>query len=102
MRSVVRESSGEVVRLAEAWIWQLSARCRDMDPAVFFHPDGERGRARKERQQFARAVCADCPVMSQCRAHALKFPERFGTWGGLSEDERCTSLRGRARAAGGE
>jgi WhiB family redox-sensing transcriptional regulator len=74
--------------MAEAWSWQLAARCRGEDPSIFFHPDGERGRARKRRQRRAKDICAECPVAAQCRQHSLAFHERFGTWGGLSEDER--------------
>jgi WhiB family redox-sensing transcriptional regulator len=75
-------------RAAEAWTWQLHARCRGEDLSIFFHPDGERGRARKRRQRRAKDICAQCPVAAQCRQHSLSFHERFGTWGGLSEDER--------------
>jgi WhiB family transcriptional regulator, redox-sensing transcriptional regulator len=75
-------------RTAEAWDWQLSARCRGEDPSIFFHPDGERGHKRKRRQRRAKDLCNECPVAIQCRQHALTFHERFGTWGGLSEDER--------------
>jgi WhiB family transcriptional regulator, redox-sensing transcriptional regulator len=77
---------------AEPWDWQLSARCRDEDPSIFFHPDGERGHAKRRRQVKARAVCAECPVAAQCLQHALTFQEQFGTWGGLSEDERVKLL----------
>jgi WhiB family redox-sensing transcriptional regulator len=56
--------------------------------ALFFHPDGERGRERRRRQELAKKVCAECPVVAQCRAHSLAFEEPFGTWGGLTEDER--------------
>ena len=56
--------------------------------ALFFHPDGERGRERRRRQELAKKVCAECPVAAQCRAHSLAFEEPFGTWGGLTEDER--------------
>jgi WhiB family redox-sensing transcriptional regulator len=33
-------------------------------------------------------VCASCPVIQQCREHALAVQEPYGIWGGLSEDER--------------
>lgn len=82
----------QLAREAEAWTWQLSARCRCEDPAIFFHPDGERGRDRKRRQQQAKAICAACPVAAKCREHAFISNERFGTWGGLSEDERGSLL----------
>jgi WhiB family redox-sensing transcriptional regulator len=79
--------------VVDVWSWQVNALCRDTDPAMFFHPEGERGRARKHRQQKAKAVCAKCPVVAQCREHALRFGEDFGTWGGLSEDDRDLSHR---------
>jgi WhiB family redox-sensing transcriptional regulator len=78
-------------RLAEHRSWYLSARCRTEDPSVFFHPDGERGHARRRRQQQAKILCAQCPVLSPCRHYALSFGEQFGTWGGMSEDERRRS-----------
>lgn len=76
---------------AEAlWSWQLRARCRNEDPAVFFTKEGERGVAVRRRQQRAKAICAQCPVMRECLAHSLQHDEQFGIWGGLSEDERRT------------
>jgi len=36
----------------------------------------------------AKAVCAQCPVLAACRAHALAVQEPYGIWGGLSEEER--------------
>ncbi|EUA07200.1 transcription factor WhiB family protein [Mycobacterium xenopi 4042] len=30
---------------ADIWDWQLRGLCRGVDSSVFFHPDGERGRA---------------------------------------------------------
>lgn len=76
--------------------WHVAARCRDSDLALFFHPDGERGHDRRHRQLLAKQVCAECPVMTQCRTHALAFEEPFGTWGGLSEDDRSRLLPERA------
>lgn len=77
---------------AEAWDWQLSALCRGEDPNIFFHPEGERGHARRRRQRRAKALCDLCPVARQCLGHALKFPEPYGIWGGSSEDERIQRL----------
>lgn len=74
--------------MEEAWSWRVGARCRTEDPSLFFHPDGERGKARKNRQQLAKEICSECPVLEQCRQHSLTFQEAFGTWGGLSEDDR--------------
>lgn len=70
------------------WQWQLSAACRD-DSEMFFHPQAERGFRREERDAAARAVCAGCPVLPQCRAHALANREAYGVWGGLSEDDKA-------------
>jgi WhiB family redox-sensing transcriptional regulator len=36
----------------------------------------------------AKTVCAACPVIQQCRQHALAVREPYGVWGGLTEDER--------------
>jgi len=44
--------------IAAAWEWQLSASCRQVDPALFFHPQGERGPARALREVAAKGVCA--------------------------------------------
>ncbi|ALG14806.1 WhiB family transcriptional regulator [Kibdelosporangium phytohabitans] len=74
--------------VVEQWDWQLQGNCRGQESAVFFHPDNERGPARRMRQARAKQVCHDCPVLMQCRQHALKTREPFGVWGGLDEDER--------------
>ena len=74
--------------VADLWEWQLDGACRRVDPSVFFHPEGERGPARRNRDAAAKAVCATCPVVAQCRAHALQVREPYGVWGGMTEDER--------------
>ena len=68
--------------------WQLHGLCRRENPDVFFHPEGERGPARRNRDLAAKQVCAVCPVLAQCRAHALQVREPYGVWGGMTEDER--------------
>jgi WhiB family redox-sensing transcriptional regulator len=86
---------------ADIWDWQLRGLCRGVDSSVFFHPDGERGRARMQRERRAKEMCRQCPVMAQCRAHALEVAEPYGIWGGLSETEREFLLKrdiGRTRS----
>jgi WhiB family redox-sensing transcriptional regulator len=76
------------VPVADVWEWQLDGSCRDADPQLFFHPEGERGPARRKRDQAAVAVCAGCPVIDMCREHGLSVREPYGVWGGLTEDDR--------------
>jgi WhiB family redox-sensing transcriptional regulator len=78
---------------ADIWEWQLQGLCRGVDSSVFFHPDGERGPARLQRERRAKEMCRRCPVMAQCRAHALEVGEPYGIWGGLSESERDLLLK---------
>ncbi len=80
---------------SEIWEWQLHGVCRGMDSEVFFHPEGERGPRRARREANAKALCATCPVLLSCRAHALAAQEPYGIWGGLSEQDRDDILRGR-------
>lgn len=75
------------------WDWQFAGACRHAEPAMFFHPEGERGRARRRRAADAKAICARCPVLRQCREHALTSREPYGVWGGLTEEERAESPR---------
>ena len=72
----------------DAWEWQVDAACRGMCSSLFFHPWEERGPARERREAAAKAICRQCPVVIECRIHALAIPERYGIWGALSEAER--------------
>lgn len=85
--------------MADEWEWQLHAACQGYSSSVFFHPDGERGSARAHRASRAKAICASCPVIEQCRQHALAAHEPYGVWGGLTEEERRQVWRTRAHAA---
>ena len=89
----------EITRLpgpvADLWDWQLEGACRDVSPEVFFHPEGERGSARRSRDSAAKEVCLGCPVLVQCREHALRVREPYGVWGAMTEDEREAFYNGR-------
>ena len=78
----------------EVWEWQQQGACRGSDTELFFHPEGERGPRRANRETAAKAVCSACPVLLACREHALSVREPYGVWGGLSEHEREESYVG--------
>ena len=83
----------------DLWEWQFDGACRQADPSLFFHPEGERGAARRRRAEAAREVCASCPVLRQCREQSLTAREPYGVRGGLSEDERAAILSRPVRQA---
>ncbi len=86
---------------ADVWDWQMRGSCRGLDSAVFFHPDGERGRARLQREMRAKEICRSCPVLNQCRSHALRVAEPYGIWGGMSEADRELYVRQTRRRIAG-
>ncbi|EKA62520.1 WhiB family transcriptional regulator [Janibacter hoylei] len=81
--------------VADLWEWQFEGACRETGSESFYHPDGERGAARRLRDAAAKEICSSCPVIAACRAHALAIREPFGVWGGMTEDERQVVLAGR-------
>lgn len=74
--------------LLSDWEWQERAACRGMNSSVFFSPPGEKGRARRTREERARRICGSCEVIEACAAMALDYKERYGVWGGMSAGER--------------
>lgn len=86
---------------SDFWDWQMQGKCRGLESSVFFHPEGERGRARMQRERQAKQVCAECPVLMQCRSHALSVDEPYGIWGGLTESERNLMRRRNPRRLAG-
>ncbi|MBV8933040.1 MAG: WhiB family transcriptional regulator [Kutzneria sp.] len=85
--------------VTENWDWQRLGSCRGADSAMFFHPDSERGGARLAREARAKRVCMSCPVLRQCREHALTVQEPYGIWGGMGENERREVISDRRRRA---
>lgn len=74
--------------------WRLRSACRDENPELFF-PHREDGPWAAQVAE-AKAVCARCPVQSECLQSALETRQDTGVWGGLSESER-RSLHRRVR-----
>ena len=81
--------------IQDAYEWQYEGACRGNDPETFFSPDAERGPRRRRREAAAKALCAVCPVVTQCLEHALSVREPYGVWGGLTINERDSLLQRR-------
>ncbi|WP_338889313.1 WhiB family transcriptional regulator [Rhodococcus sovatensis] len=86
--------------LSSNWEWQRLARCRSMPVSIFFPPRGLRGHTLRYHEEEAKAVCALCEVVEECRQHALACPEPHGVWGGLSAAERVDLCQREGSAAG--
>nr|WP_206320091.1 WhiB family transcriptional regulator [Streptomyces zingiberis] len=77
--------------------WHAEAVCRRDEAGLFFAPSKEPTAARLSREEAAKRVCARCPVLVECREHALLQPEPYGVWGGLTAAERRVVLARRRR-----
>ena len=77
--------------------WRAEAACLGEDTGLFFAPDGERETARIRREDRARALCAGCPVTSDCAAFGAT--ERYGIYAGETGDERRARRRRELRRA---
>jgi WhiB family transcriptional regulator, redox-sensing transcriptional regulator len=66
--------------------WREFAACVGEDPELFY-PVGEDGPALLQIAE-AKAVCARCPVLAECRDFALGTGDDFGVLGGLTPAER--------------
>jgi WhiB family transcriptional regulator, redox-sensing transcriptional regulator len=69
-----------------ALAWRDRALCATSESPDDWFPDHgrqpERVRLRVER------TCAACPVRAECLAYAVENGERYGIWGGMTEEER--------------
>jgi WhiB family redox-sensing transcriptional regulator len=81
-----------------AWVWQLQGSCRGQAPEIFF-PDDHATRDRRRQENLAKQICRQCPVLEQCRDHALRTPEPHGIWGAMTAQERARVQMGRRSSA---
>jgi hypothetical protein len=57
---------------------------------------------RRAQEERAKRICRDCPVIAECREHAVRTPETYGIWGATTPRERAGSITAnRGEAAGG-
>ena len=55
--------------------WHSGAACRRDEAGLFFAPSKEPTAARLAREEAAKRMCARCPVLLECREHALLQPD---------------------------
>ena len=88
-----------VVDAADQHDRQEQAACRDYDNVLFFGPDqGESEIEKQAREARAKVVCQSCPVAEPCLEFAMETNQKYGIWGGLTDKERASLKRRRARA----
>ena len=73
--------------------WYRRAACRNSDTNLFFPKRGD-----ITPVTAARAICATCPVKTECLQYALDTVEMAGIWGGTTERERRRLRRDRPAA----
>jgi WhiB family transcriptional regulator, redox-sensing transcriptional regulator len=66
--------------------WQETAACYGLDPEIFF-PTTE------EEAGLALSYCGMCGVREVCLAWAIQNGERYGVWGGTTEQARRRLIR---------
>jgi WhiB family transcriptional regulator, redox-sensing transcriptional regulator len=66
--------------------WQERAACYGLDPEIFF-PTTE------EEAGLALSYCGACTVRDICLAWAVRNGERYGVWGGTTEQQRRRLIR---------
>ena len=66
--------------------WRGLASCARHTPDLFL-PAGETGLGGTQIA-MAKRICIGCPVRQECLDYALVSNQRFGIWGGLTEEER--------------
>jgi len=76
--------------------WAAQGACQRSDPELFF-PVAPAGPAAAQIAQ-AKDVCATCQVRQECLEFALESGQKFGVWGGTTEDERRALRRRRLLA----
>jgi WhiB family redox-sensing transcriptional regulator len=73
--------------------WLDHAACAGMDGRAFY----ANGKHAREQVKAARRICNICPVRAECAAWAIQTGEKWGVWGGMSQ-QQLRQKRRRLRA----
>ena len=68
--------------------WRDAASCRGICVETFYPLPND-----QVTTQRALTICSLCPVRTPCRRYALSRKERYGIWGGLTEQTREAIMR---------
>lgn len=79
----------------DRWSWADRGNCQGQ-PEFFFNEEDDAKGLRRDKENMAKEICQECPVLVQCRQYAMAARELYGVWGGLTESERH-KLAGRLR-----
>ncbi|HVF52249.1 MAG TPA: WhiB family transcriptional regulator [Actinomycetota bacterium] len=82
----------------EALEWQEEAACNAYENVVFFGEEGESELEKQAREHRAKSICHRCPVIEPCLEFAMETNQKYGIWGGMTDKERASLKRRRARA----
>jgi WhiB family redox-sensing transcriptional regulator len=77
----------DCVVMADPLTWCNRAACRGLDGGLFYPVDDLGRHIPNYVPDSTAAVCADCPVSSECLEWALAH-ERDGIWAGTSKEHR--------------
>lgn len=66
--------------------WE-KANCQNVGTNAFYMQDDEEASKRLAKTEYARAICAICPIQTECLTYAFKH-ERYGMWGAMTARER--------------
>ena len=72
----------------ESMAWSAYGDCANADPDLFFPEPGADTSA-------AREICRSCPVRRMCLDYAVETRQKFGIWGGMTENQRRRLRRDR-------
>lgn len=72
--------------------WTEHAACRGQDQDLWF-PGRQHPKSLATINALAKSICAACPVIDRCLTYAMQEDITYGTWGGLTEEER-SKIRG--------
>jgi len=66
--------------------WE-KANCREVGTNAFYMQDDEDASKRLSKTEYARTICAVCPIQMDCLTYAFAH-ERYGMWGAMTARER--------------
>jgi WhiB family redox-sensing transcriptional regulator len=87
----------QYTRLPPDPAWARKAACIG---STVHYPDLVPSWRRKEQTAKAKAICDTCPVINECRTHAIANNENDGVWGGYLFPLGVRAARRKLRSGG--